>query len=233
MLKKIFTNQQLSRFFEIAIIINIVGLLSDIIVYHYFSNYPILKSINKNISFLSISMICLIIISQSVFIFMKKHQEFITRYKLLALTIEICICTFFIWLLTIDNDIQEKSIIFFSGTSRTDHSTKIVLALIGIIIMLIFNFYHTLKKPDDVNESSVPEMIHATFRLVITKHLLIFISFLGIFHFEKIHKFSVGLVHHSISSLFFYLKILGIIIPSVWIAAILYYIYQRQLLKKK
>jgi hypothetical protein len=226
-MQKIFNSQQLSRFFQIAIIINLIGLLSDIIVYRYFSDYEILKSINENLSNLSIFIVCCIIISQAILIFIKHHKKLITRYELVAITLIITIAVFLFWLLTIDNDIQEKFIIFCSSTSRTDHDVKMILALIGIFCMLIFNFYNTLEYPDKIDNRSVPEMIISIFKLVIKKYFLIFLSIFGIFHFHTIPTFTADILNYSKSSIYFNVTLLKILIPLGWIGAFGYYLYKK------
>ena len=233
MFKRIFTSEQLTRFFQIAVIINLIGLLSDVVVYRYFSDYEILKRINENLSNLSIFIVCLIVISQAIFIFIENHKKLSSRYKLLAIASIICISTFFLWLLNIDNDMQENFIIFCSSTSRTDHNNRAIVALIGILTMLILNFYHTLKKADDVNDETIPQMIRSVFRLVVRKYLLIFIAFFGIFHLEKLHNFAMKLFHDGQESIFFDLKLAEILIPIAWIAAVIYYLYQHWYLPKE
>jgi len=226
-MQKIFTSHQLSRFFQIAIIINIIGLLSDIIVYRYFSSYEILKSINENLSNLSIFIVCSIIISQAILIFIKNHKKLISKYELLAITSIICIAVFLFWLLTIDNDIQEKFIIFCSSTSQTSHDKRLIATLLGMFCMLIFNFYHTLEYPDKIDNKSIKEMIISVFKLVIKKYLLIFISIFGIFHFEKIQGFTHEILHYSKSAISFNLFLLKILLPLGWIGALGYYFYQK------
>ena len=113
---KIFKTKQLSYFFQVAIIINIIGLLSDIIVYRYFPDHTLLKLICENLSNLSIFIVCLIIISQSLLIFTKNHPTLIHRYKLASLAIGMLIGTFFMWILTTDNNMQESFIIYISTT---------------------------------------------------------------------------------------------------------------------
>jgi hypothetical protein len=224
MFKRIFTNEQLSYFFQIAIIINLTGLLLDVIVYRYFPDYSFLKLLCENLSNLSIFVVCLIIVSQTMFIFIQKHQTLTTRHKTTALTIGIIISTFLVWLLRIDNDLQEKFIIYCSSLSQADHNNRAILVLIAICIMLLLNFYHT--------DISVPQAIRATLHLFIRKYLLMFISFFGIFHLTKIHKFSLAFVNYTQSSIVSKLTFLEFFIPMIWISAIGYYIYNHFYLKK-
>jgi hypothetical protein len=233
MFKKIFTSQQLSLFFQIAVLINITGLFCDLIIYHYFSKNEFFKLFAENLNNLSVFMICLTIVSQALFIFTEKHQQFVTRYKIVAITLEACIGIFVIWLVTIEDDLQAKTIIFFSSLSKANHGYRLLCTLAAIFIMLIFDFYRTLTAPDTIDQKSVPEKLHSIFRLVIRRHLIIFIFIFGIIQFETLNKFAQALLHHSTSSLLFDFSLLEFIIPIGWIAAICYYFYQLRQPRKK
>ena len=187
---KIFTKRQLTYFFQIAIIINIIGLLLDIIVYRYFPDCIILQLICENLSNMSIFIVCLIIISQALLIFIKNHQTLVHRYKLAAIALGISISTFFMLILTTDNDVQENFIIYISKISRADDSNKAIIALLTIFIFLLYNLYHTLTKPDRINDASVPQTIRSIFRLVITEYILLesSLSFLSSEYILKKYK---------------------------------------------
>ena len=229
---KIFKTKQLSYFFQVAIIINIIGLLSDIIVYRYFPDHTLLKLICENLSNLSIFIVCLIIISQSLLIFTKNHPTLIHRYKLASLAIGMLIGTFFMWILTTDNNMQESFIIYISTMSRTDDSNKAIIALIGIFLFLLYNLYHTLTKPDEINDESIPQSIKSVLRLVIEEYILIFVFIFGIIHFTSMHNFSLEMVNNTKDALRFNVSLLEILIPTAWVAAIIYYIYIHYYLKK-
>lgn len=221
-----FTSKQLSLFFQIALLINIVGLFLDLIIYHYFSTNKFLKVFAENLNNLSLFMICLIIISQTIIIFTKNHPILVTRYKMLAIAIESFICVFFIWILSIENDIQGKSIIFSSSLSKSDHSYKLIFILIAIFIMLLFDFYRTLTHPQNIDTKTIPQVIRSVVKLVLRKHLLIFLCVFGIVKFKTLNIFAHALLHHSTSSLLFDLSLLEFIIPIAWLAALFYYFYQ-------
>lgn len=226
MFKKIFTSKQLSSWFQIALLINIIALFLDLIIYHYFSTNKLFKLFAENLNNLSLFMICLIIISQTIIIFTKNHPILVTRYKMLAIAIESFICIIFIWILSIENDIQGKSIIFSSSLSKSDHSYKLIFTLIAIFIMLLFDFYKTLTKPQNINPKTIPQVIRSTTRLVLRKHLFIFLCVFGIVKFKTLNIFARALLHHSASSLLFDLSLLEFIIPIAWIVALFYSFYQ-------
>lgn len=228
MLKKIFTERQLSYFFHIAIIINNIGLLSDVIVYRYFPEYNYLKCINENLSNLSIFIICAIFVSQSLFIFIKNHHKLITHYKFLTITIEVCISVFFVLLLTTDNDLQEQFLIFCSSSSRANDDYKILIILTCLVIMLLVNFYYALKTScTAINNVSVPKMLRSILRLVLQKYFIIVCFFLGIFHYEKMHTFATEFIHHTERALSFNLTLLKVIIPASWISITVYYLHRQ------
>jgi hypothetical protein len=225
-LKRIFSQQQLSLFFQIAVLMNITGLFLDLVVYHYFSHNELFKLLAENLNNLSLFMICLTIISQALVIFTQRHQILVTKYKIAAIAIEACIGIFFVWLLTIENDIQGKVIIFSSSLSQFNHSYSLALILSAIFIMLLFDFYKNLITPPKINQNSVPEMLQSIFRLVFRRHLIMFIFMFGMVNFTTIHKFSTALFHHSRSLFIFEVSLLEFIIPIGWIVTIFYYLYQ-------
>ena len=226
MLKRIFSQKQLSLFFQIAVLMNITGLFLDLIVYHYFSHNQFLKLVTENLNNLSLFMVCLIMISQALVIFTQRHQILVTKYKIAAITIEACIGIFFIWLLTIENDIQGKVIIFSSSLSQFNHSYRLILILVAIFIMLLFDFYKNLMTPPKINQNSIPEMLKSIFILVFRRHIIMLIFMFGMVNFTTIHKFSTALFYHSKSLLFFDISLLEFIIPIAWIITIFYYLYQ-------
>ena len=230
---KIFTKRQLTYFFQLAIIINIIGLLLDIIVYRYFPDYTILQIICENLSNLSIFVVCLIIISQALLIFIKNNPTLIHRYKLAAIALGISISTFFAWILTTDNNMQEHFIIYISKISRTDDSNKAIIMLLTIFLFLLYNLYQTLIKPDKINDTSVPQTIRSVLRLVITEYILIFVFIFGIIHFTTMHQFSIEMVNNAKDALRFNVTLLKVLIPTAWIAAISYYIYTHYYIKNR
>jgi hypothetical protein len=210
---------------------NITGLLLDILAYHYFPYNAAFKFTAKNLDNVSIFMICIIVISQAMFIFMQNHQKFIMQHKFLAVTVEACISTVFLWFLTIDNEIQGEVVIFSSSITRTDHSRRLLFVLVAIFIMLVFDFYRNFKNQSVINDTSIRNIIRSVFKIVIRKHLLIFIFIFGIVHIKKIRKFAIALLHQSESSLFYDFNLLEFLIPIIWIATIIYYIYSHFYLK--
>ncbi len=228
---KFFKNQQLSFFFQIAIILNFVGLLLDIIVYRYFSDSEILKSLCLNIGNLSLFIICVIVISESLSIFIKSHKKLVTQYKFAAITIELLMSVFFMWILTTDNDIQEGVIIFLSEVSRLNNNNRVILLLIIICITLILSLYNSFKIQDKINKNSIQNMMKSTFKLIIQEYMIIFIILFGMIHFTKIHKFSQALIEDTKSSLLFNLTLLEIIIPTAWSIMLIYHVYHHYYLK--
>jgi hypothetical protein len=233
MFQKIFTTQQLTSFFQIAVLMDIVALLLDLLIYHFFPNNYFLDILAINLNNASIIIIYGVLASQAIIIFIENHQKLYTQYKLLAITIELFIGVFLFSILKIDNDIKAKFIIFSSSLSLFNHSYKLIFLLLSIFIMLLIDFYHNLKTPTNINNESVLEILRSTCIQFLRKHLLIIFFIFGIVHFKKIHRFSVALFHHSQLSLFYDLQLLEIIIPIFWFGSIAYYFYQRFQLKSK
>lgn len=228
MFKKIFTNEQLSFFFQVALLTNLISLFFDMIVYHYFSDNQFLKLLVTNLDHVSSFVICLTIVSQALFIFSQRHEQFLTKYKIAAVTLEACIGVFFIWLLSVENDLQTKTIIFSSSLSKFDHNYKLILILIAMFIMLSLEFYRTIKTPAEINDGSISELLRSTTKVVLKKHLAIFICIFGMVQFKTLRKFAHALWHNSEASFIFDFSFLEWIIPVIWIVGIGYYIYQRR-----
>ena len=227
MFKKIFTSQQLSLFLQAGALINIIGLFLDLIIYHYFSDSTILKIIAENLNTLSIFMICIVIISQAVLVFFKNHEKLFAQYPIAIISIEIVLAIFCLWVLTVENDIEGKFIIFYSSMSRLDHSYKIMLIIATLTLILIIDFYRNLKDPAIVDDQYVPNIVRSSFQVVIRKHIILLLFVYGIIHFKKIHKFSVAVLHYSQSTFLYDLTLLEILIPISWIAGIVYYVYTK------
>lgn len=227
MFKKIFTQQQLSLFLQVGILINIIGLFLDLIIYHYFPYNNFMKILADNCNNASILIVCTIIISQALILFLKKHTKLRHQYPLATITITTCIGIFLVWILTIENDIEGKFIIFYSTASRFDHSSKVIFIIATITMLLIIDLYRTIENPTIINDRALPEVIRSSIQTVIRKHLLVLIFVYGIIHFTKIHKFSVAILNYSRSTLLFNLTLLEILIPISWLVAIGYYLYHK------
>ena len=232
MLHKLFAHKKLSLLLNAGILINIIGLFLDIIIYHYYSNSNFLKIVALNLNNVSIFIICAIIISQTLLLFLKKHQKLMKLYPIATITIETCMAIFLFWMLTIENDIEGEFIIFYSSLSRLDHSYRIMFVIATITMLLIIDFYRSLEDQVVVNDRSVVKIVKESFYIVIRRHLLLLLFAFGIIHFTKIHKFAVTLLGYSKATLFFNLTLLEILIPISWIFAIGYYLYLTSTRKK-
>lgn len=226
MFKKVFTSKQISLFFHIAVLMNLAGFFLDLVIYHFFSTNEYLKLLTENLNNLSVSMICLTIVSQALFIFAKRHEYLLTNYKLLAISIEACIAMLFIWLIAIEDDIHGKVIIFASSLSKSNNSYQLIITLTAIFIMLSLELYRAIKNPEKINNASVLQIVRLTFKLVLRKHLFLFILMYGILKFSTLKKFAIALLYHSKSSLLYKLSLLEFILPTLWIIAIFYAYYQ-------
>lgn len=232
MLKKIFTNRQLSYLFQIAIILDTLTLLAFMIIYRYFPNFTLLKLLNENLDNLSIFMVCLIIISQSIRIFMHRYKKLISNYPLIALTTLLSICIFLAWVLIIDDTIGDEFVIFSSSVSRFDHSILVISVLIAICSSLLFDLYKTISNPDNIDKMTVPSMIQSVIRLLLIKYFFIFIAYFQLIKVNSFHQYSIEMVHETISSLMFNAHILGILIACAWVITISYYAYTKYYHKK-
>ncbi len=227
MFKKFFTQTQLSLFLQIGILINIIGLFLDLIIYHYFPYNNFLKILADNCNNTSILIVCTVIISQALMLFLKKHTKLQHQYPLATITIITFLGVFLLWILTIENDIEGKFIIFYSTASRLDHSSKIIFIIATITMLLLIDLYRTLDDPTIINDHKLPEVIKSSVQIVVRKHIIILIFVYGIINFTKIHKFSVAILNYSTSTLIFDLTLLEILIPISWLVAIGYYLYHK------
>lgn len=232
-LKKIFTDRQLSLFFQFAILINIVGLLSNIIVYRYFPNSIPMKFTNQNLSNLSILIISAILIPKTIFGFFKKHKKKIQQYKFTGVTIMITLSVFLFWILKMDNFIQEKFIIFFSNLSRIDHSTTNLSIVIVIFCLLIFSFYKNISTPEKINHENVLIIIYDTFRLLLTEYILIFLTVFTVLNIKQLNYFQSKILDYSLSSITNNITFIKIIIPISWFFMISYYVLNYFFRKKQ
>ncbi|MBP6870070.1 hypothetical protein KBC04_04260 [Candidatus Babeliales bacterium] len=227
MLQKTFTAQQLSRFFQLAIFINILGLLSDVIVYRYFPNCIAMKITNENLSNVSILMICLTLIWQIIIMFIKKRPQFFLRYKVIGLSCLVAFCTFVYWFLNINNTIQERFIIFFSQLSGTNQSSKILLTVVFIFLMLLFNFYRNLTEPNNINDEIVPKILSSTLKIVIIEYVVAFIVLYGFFNIAQLGVLESNILNYNSSSILKDFAFLKTIIATALIFITGYHIYRR------
>lgn len=226
MLKTIFTEKQLSYFFHIAIIINNIGLLFDVLAYYYLPEYDYIKAIGENLSTVSIFIISLIFISQSLFIVRKNYKKLTPQYKPLTIMVKACISVFFIWLLITDDSLEEQFIIYSSHAARTHADYNISIVLIGLMIMLAINFYQILKiSRNKIHDISAHKIFYSILRTFIQKCLIFLSFFLGIYNYEKMHVLVIQFIQYTKCVLLLDLNTLIIIIPISWLTIGMYYHY--------
>lgn len=227
MFHKLLTNVQLSLLLQIAALINVIGLFSDLIIYHYFTHADLLICISENLNNLSIFMMCTILISQALIIFYKHHVKLFSQFPGIAITLATFITIFLLWLLMVENDIEGKFIIFYSAISQADHSYKSTIILTILTILLIIDFYTNLNDPIYLSNKTIFASIRSSFFMVLRKHLALIIFVYGLIHFKRIHTFSVAALNYSKESLLYDFSLLEFIIPTTWIGLICYYIYHK------
>ena len=140
------------------------------------------------------------------------------------------------FILTIDNDLEEKFIEYTSSTARTDHNIQIIISLGMLFLMIIFNLYRELKNPTHIDQNSVPEILRHAFRLVVRKYIVIFTIIFRIVHMDKFHKLALWLLQYTKSSIDFDLSLLEVLIPLGWVFTIitlLWYRYKKYIDHKK
>ncbi|MGZ6250886.1 MAG: hypothetical protein ACXWL2_02560 [Candidatus Chromulinivorax sp.] len=225
--KRLFSENQLSMLFQIGLNINVLQLLFTMIIYHFFpqnNNFIFILNIIDQVSFILVGTI---LISQALLVFTYRHQTMINRYKLFGVTIIISMGIFFLWLINIDNDMQQKFIEFMSNAARTDHNSRVIFATITLFLLLVLDFYRTVKNPVYINENSVPELIRQVLQLVVRKYLGIFIITFGIIHVKKLHNFALWILQYSKSTIEYDLSWLEILIPAGWIIALIIFLWYR------
>jgi hypothetical protein len=226
MLHRIFTTQQLSKLFKIATTINIVCFFALFIQSHYLENYTILYQIIDSISHVCFYIIATIIISQIIIIITKNHQEFIHKYKLIGITIELFLTFFLLSLLDITHHIEKSFIVFYSSASL--HDTQIMYVLIFILIMLFINLYHSIQDNKKITAPSIIKILWEEFHLFVIEYSIIICSLIGLLNIESLHKFAISSVNYTKTTLFFYGDIFGYAIITIWIIAISYYFYYKK-----
>lgn len=227
MIHRFYTHEQLSFFFRIANIMNVMCLLSKLMYFRYIPTYTAIGVIIDNFDNVSLFMTCLIIVSQFLRLFIKNHPNLI-QHRLITLTITLIISMFFILVLVFNNDMQDSTVEYYSTASiAPHHKLKIIILLIFIFIMLCINLYHAAQKNENkINNSSIKSNIFGGVKLFFIEFIVFSVSLTGIFHLHEFQGLSkIGL--DDLSSRFcLYKDILGYIIFVIWIAAIPYYFYK-------
>lgn len=233
MFQRIFTNKDLSWFFHMAVIMQLTSLMGNLLVHHFFPDYPYVELLLQVINETSLFIICLIFISQVLLLLAHKYKNFVMKHKFITLTAGVIISMIIFWLLAIDNDIQEELIIFFSKISLIDHSSQLTIILMIIFTILLIDFYNVIQESEPINEKSIPEMMKATIRLVIKEHIFIFIAMFGALHIKRIREFATELFDYTHVTIITNLKFLEILIPATWCVIFFYYMYHKFMKNKK
>ena len=229
MFHRIFTSQQLSKFFKTATTINIACLFALFMQSHYLENETMLYQIFDTIAHTCFYIIALIVISQILLIVTRNHKKFIDEHKLIGITIELFLTFFLLSLLDITHHIKKSFIIFYSSASL--HDKKIIYILIFILIMLSVELYHSIEDNKKINTPSLIKTLWNEFHMFVIEYSIIISSLIGLLNFESLHKFAILSINYTKETLFFYGDIFGYSIIGIWVAAITYYLYQTYIRK--
>ena len=232
MIHRIYTQEQLSHYFMSANIMNVICLIANMMYHLFIPKYTIVGIIINNFDNFSLFVTCLIVVSQALLMFTEKHQQ-LTEYKLLMITIEFAIATFFVWVLTYNNVMQDAAVAFYSTASITPHHKhRVVFLLILIALMLCFDLYYSAKEESNkINDDAVRDEVKSGIKLFITKYLIFIIVLTGIFHIEEFQKLSaLGIENFDYifmicANLFYHAIII------IWIVALSYYVYKNYIRK--
>ena len=233
MIHRFFTQEQLSRYFMSANIINVICLMANMMFHIFIPTYTVIGLIINNFDNFSLFITCLIVVSQALLIFTEKHQK-LTEYKLITITIEFAIATFFIWVLTFNNVMQDATVEFYSVASvAPKHKHRVVFLLILIAIMLCFDLYYSTKEESNkINDDAVKDEVKSGIKLFVTKYLVFMIVLTGIFHIEEFQKLSALGIEDFYYIFTVYAHIFYNAIIIIWIVAISYYLYKTYFQRK-
>ena len=129
------------------------------------------------------------------------------------------------WIITIDSEIQENIIIYFSKSSITNHTPKIIVTMLTLCIVLCAEFYQDIMTPHLITTKTIPDIITSIVRLVIKEHILLLLCLYSLVHFDKIQRLAVHLL--TISKTFFLqdMLVFAKLILLSWFLLLLYSIY--------
>lgn len=227
MLKNIYTNKQLSLFFQIAVFLNFLCLVSNILLYSCFPESLSLKFIATNLSNLSLFMVCIVIIPKIVLHIINKYKNFIDNYTFLAIPILIVIITFLFLILKLDSKTQEKIVIFFSNLLRIGYNQNIVYIALSILLIIIVDVYHNFIHQKKINTATIFTILYDVFMILIRRYLIILLTLFTIFNIKQFTYFQSNILHYSASFFLNNLTFLIITIPLIWLILIVYFIYYR------
>lgn len=233
MVYKMYTLNDLSRYFRFANIINILCLLSKILYFRYIPNYILVGCLLDNFDNLSLFISSVIIISRYILLFSKKHPKLIA-HKVTALTIISIICTFLTLVLVFNNDMEDLAIEYYSTQSITPrHKMRILIIIISMFIILCLNLYHAVQENENkITNTFVKKNIDESVKLFFIKFIVFSLALTGIFQIHEFQDLSrIGMRDLS-SKFFLYIKTMSYILILLWITAIIYYLYTKFLSKK-
>ena len=234
MIHRFYTQEQLSHYFMSANIMNVICLMANMMFHLFIPTYATIGIIIDNFDNFSLFVTCLIVVSQALLIFTEKHQR-LTEYKLIIITVEFAIATFFVWVLTFNSVMQDTAVTFYSIASiAPHHKHRVVFLLILIAIMLCFDLYYSRKEEmNKVDPDAIKEGVTNHIRLFITKYFVFIITLTGIFHIEEFQKLSAIGIEDLKDMLIVYSDIFIHVIIIIWIAAISYYVHKIYEQRKK
>lgn len=227
MFHKIYTYEQLSNFFRIANIMNVICLLSKLIYFRHIQTQTIIGVIIDNFDNLSLFITCLIIVSQFLRLFIKNYPHLI-QHRLIGLTITLMISMLLMLVLVFNNDMQDSTVEYYSTASiAPHHKLKIIVLLIFIFIMLCMNLYHAVQKNDSkINTSSIKSNIFDGIKIFFIEFIVFSVGLTGIFNLHEFQGLSKIALDDLSSRFFLYKDILVYLILVIWITAIPYYLYK-------
>jgi|GEM_PF-2410512 len=227
MIRNLFTNETLPKYFKGSMILYVVCLLAIIIQIIYAPNYIFLEQIIDVISNLNLLFIVVIVIAKILLLTTMHHKKFISKYKFIIMMFNFLITMIVLWLFVIHHHIEKDVIEFYSQVSTTSsHYNMTTIIIFSLILMILLSdLYTVIEEHNKENFTSIKSITWTILYILIKQYIIIGLSLLGFVDLKLLHSFITSTTHsiYVMSLLYFHLFIYIFIISSTIVAG--YYIY--------
>ena len=198
MFNKIINSSKVPFFFKSVAVFNLVCLIINLIFHNFLSQHTLItRFINYSSSATLLIMIGIISL-KGILLFLDEHKKMNSGIKIIKETIITVLTIFFIVLIFLDEEIEEK-IILFINNSTNNINNPMTMITVGIV-MLIFTkgIYDISTMPNKkIDANYVKDEISTHFKRLAIKIITLSCIIFGSLHILGLQKLSVQILNYT------------------------------------
>lgn len=172
MLHKIAHHPYLESMFKVSAILHFLGLIIDLTFAHYIDHFPFAQKALELLLFATLIAITGIITIRGINLFINEHLKINDKHKIIKETIIVAVTAVLMLLVFLDEQLEEKIIMFFNHLSEKTSITTfwiITIFMVGLMVQGIIKIIAMSNEPlsdDHIKEHLKHHAIHFIYKII-------------------------------------------------------------------